>query len=312
MFQECFLEYYKSQYKNMQHYFSMAATYCDPDGIHDMRVEVKRLRAFFKLLEWITPAFQVEKNIRNLRKLFKAAAEIRDVHVQQELTREWAKKFHLTLSEYYNFLKQKEIPARKHFSRFAKSFDIHKEFEKNENKMRRSLKKRTDEYAAVKTRARVDRLINGIIEFGNENRLQEEYLHKVRILAKETRYTIEAARQCFPELGYSDELNKRLRGLHQVLGKWHDADIALEHVETFQAESLENPPLRGVGGCIPPLKGVEACIPPLRGARGVSNYTELCKHLQQEKTDLLTTFEERWDDFVIFISPPTPVNYTPT
>ncbi len=276
MFQECFLEYYKSQYKNIQNYFFMSATYCDPDGIHDMRVEIKRLRAFFKLIEWIAPAFQAKKNIRNIRKLFKAAAEIRDIHVQQELTREWTKKFHLDLSEYYNALKQKEIPARKHFSVRAEKFDIEAEFEKNEKKMVRALKTLSDEYASEKTRVRVDQLIHKMIEFGSENRLQGDHLHKVRILAKEARYTIEIACQCFPELGYTDEVIKQLRGLHQVLGKWHDDDIALKHIAAFQAEIVSQIP--------------------------VKNYDKLSEHLQKEKTELLATFEKQWDDFEAFLN----------
>ena len=162
--------------------------------------------------------------------------------------------------------------------------------------MVRLLKDLSEEYAAAKTRARIDQLIRVIIEFGSENRLQEEHLHQVRIRAKEARYTIEIAQQCFPELGYSDELVKKLRGLHQVLGKWHDDEIALEHLETFQGESSDQTP------AIPSWEGSEESFPPLRGARGGSPYDELFKHLQKEKTNLLATFEESWDDFVKFLN----------
>jgi hypothetical protein len=39
----------------------------------------------------------------------------------------------------------------------------------------------------------------------------------------------------------------------------------------------------------------------------ISVYDELSHRLRKEKTDLLTTFEERWDDFITFFKPtPTP------
>ena len=115
MFQQCLLKYYTSRCQNIQGHFFNAANYFDPDGIHDLRVEIKQLRAFFRLIEWIAPKFSAKKNLRNFRKLFKAASDLRDIHVQQELTRKWAKDMEVFLSEYYNSLKQKELPARKKF-----------------------------------------------------------------------------------------------------------------------------------------------------------------------------------------------------
>lgn len=55
----------------------------------------------------------------------------------------------------------------------------------------------------------------------------------MRILAKELRYTIEIAQRSFPSFAYDESWNNVLRPIHQALGKWHDAEIALAHVGDF-------------------------------------------------------------------------------
>jgi len=271
MFQDCFIAYYQSLSQRLRDHFHIAAEYFDPDSIHDLRVEIKQLRAFFRLIEWLTPDFRAKKSFRKFRELFKAAAELRDVHVQQEFTRTYAKQFGLALYEYYNFLKQREQKARKHFAEFAKSFAIEKACAKNEQKLQQVLKDVADEQAAASTRAQIQQLMDEMRQFGRAKRLQREHLHKLRILTKEVRYTMDLARQCFPELGYTETFSETLRGLHQVLGKWHDIEIALERLAAFQTDSPE------------PITMV-------------SVHEDLSHLLQQEKTDLLTTFEARWGE----------------
>ncbi len=284
MFQECFLTYYESRCKNLAEYFLPASNYFDPDGVHDLRVEIKQLRSFFRLIEWIAPTFTVKKNIRNIRKLFKSAADLRDIHVQQILTREWSKELGVFLSEYYNTLKQKEFPARAEFATFAANFDLHDEIAVNQKRILKALEHLSDKDGTAKTRDRIEQLLQQIVEYGNANRLQEEHLHKLSILAKETRYTIQVAQKCFPELGYTEELDQQLRGLHQVLGKWHDTDIALGHIDDFLTEFQEL-----------------FTEPKAISSADIKVYETLCKTLQEKKIDLLDMFEERWNEFIRFL-----------
>ena len=286
MFQTCFLEYYTFRCQNIQENFSLAVNCYDPDGTHDLRVEIKRLRAFFKLIEWITPTFIAKKNIRNIRKLFKSAAELRDIHVQQMLTREWAEDLGVFLSEYYNTLKQKELPAQEQFMTFARRFDLPKEVLKNKKRLLQSLEPLSDEYASSKIQARIDYSLRQIIEYDGEKGHQEEDLHQIRILTKETRYIAEIAQDCFPELGYDDEFIGQLRGIHQALGNWHDTEIALEHVEDFL-------------DAFPELSSGNSSSPPLTPP---DVYDRLVDKLKEDKESFFTMFEERWHEFVLVLN----------
>ena len=281
MFQKCVGAYYAARCKNLQKHFDMALTYFDVNGIHDLRVEIKRLRSFFQLIEWITPAFPAKSNMRPMRKLFKSAAELRDIHVQQQLTRAWSHSLGVFLSEYYNILKQKELSARKRFAAFASQCDLHKTLVKNEKRLSLALDPLTKETVATKIQERVEHLLRQILEYG-ENGHQEHNLHKVRILTKETRYIAEIANKCFPELGYGNPLIQQLKGIHQTLGHWHDIQVAFEHLEKFEAEY-------GQSEAAPPFTTPEV-------------YARLSALLEEQQTSFRQDFDRRWEEFMTYLN----------
>lgn len=271
MFREEFLAYYTAQCAHVQRHFASAVTYYDPEGIHEMRVGLKQLRAFFKLIEALTPMFQAKQHLRPLRRLFKAAAELRDMHVQQELARQWMRSYQLDLSAYYNTLKQRELIARRGFTRFARHFDLEQVCEENAQLIEQTLNTLSAEEVNVRLRQRLAHLLRDILAFGQTNQLRREDLHPLRILTKEARYTGQIAGRCLPEAGKNTELDQHLRGLHQTLGAWHDTEIAIAHLHEFQQE----------------FPAGEAC-------------QIIGDHLAAEKTILLQTIDERWQAFVAF------------
>ncbi|GAK55411.1 CHAD domain containing protein [Candidatus Vecturithrix granuli] len=281
MFQKCLGVYYAARCKNIQKHFEMAVTYFDVNAIHDLRVEIKRLRSFFQLIEWITPAFPAKPYMRQMRKLFKSAAELRDIHVQQQLTRAWSQSLGVFLSEYYNILKQKELSARKRFAAFASQCDLHKEFVKNEKRVSQAFDPLSKETASTKIQERIEHLLRQILEYG-ENGHQENNLHKVRILTKETRYIAEIANKCFPELGYGNLLIQQLKGIHQTLGHWHDIQVAFEHLENFEAEY-------GQPDAAPPFTTQEV-------------YARLSALLEEQQKSFRQDFDRRWEEFMTYIN----------
>ncbi len=233
MFQQCFFEYYQTLAASIQANFERAAAYRDPDALHDMRVGIKQLRACFRLVESLAPeAFPSKKYLRPIRKLFKVSGDLRDAQVQQELTRAWAKEMGVFLSEYYNELKRKELRAGASFAAFAAHFDLEEELHRNGERLIRALAPLREEDAARNMRDRLDAQRQELHEYEQRD-LKESSLHPLRILAKETRYTLEIATRCFPGIEYSAELDGMLRGIYQALGHWHDGDVAKEHLNDF-------------------------------------------------------------------------------
>ena len=242
-----------------------------------MRVAIKRLRAYFNLIEWINPVFKAKQNLKPVRRLFKAAGKIRDIHVQQELVRKWTSEMNLEMSEYYNFLKHYEMEERKRFLPSAKKFDLGI-FLKNWSLIKNSLSFISTEYIQYKAEERFSTQIEELVKFKRKEDFIEDDYHAIRILSKETRYTLEVLQKCFSPKDIWEKLNESLRKVHQALGRWHDDDVALQFL----------------GGFLLMYSG--------KRFYDRSSYTKYKRNLTSDKKKQLKEFEQRWAEFLAVVN----------
>lgn len=274
MYPECLWTYYGNLQRIVEENYNLAVRFADVEGVHDMRVGIKRLRAYFNLIEWINPVFQAKQNLKPIRRLFKASGKVRDIHVQQELIRRWVTELDLEMSEYYNFLKQKETEERKRFADFAKKkFDL-KVFQSNWALIQNVLSFISTEYIQFKSEERFNAQIEELIKFKEKENFVEDDYHAIRILSKETRYTLEVLQTCFPPMNIWTKLNETLRKVHQALGRWHDDDVSLLFLDGF---------LLSYAG---------------KSFFDRNSYVKYKKSLVDDKMKQLAEFEQRWLDFL--------------
>jgi len=105
-----------------KHIFAAKAT-MDPEAIHQFRLSIKRIRALFHLLEDVTVGnFNAKQAIRPLRKIFRPAGQLRDIHVQAELIQAYENQFSVRFSAIWEYLileEQRLIPkAHKRILRY--------------------------------------------------------------------------------------------------------------------------------------------------------------------------------------------------
>jgi CHAD domain-containing protein len=277
MYPECLWTYYGNLQRIIEENYNLAVKYSDEDGIHDMRVAIKRMRAYFNLIEWINPVFQAKQTLKPIRRLFKAAGNVRDIHVQQELVRKWTSELDLEMSEYYNFLKQKEMEERKRFLPSAKKFDFGV-FLKNWSLIKNSLAFISTEYIQYKAEERLSTQIEELVKFRTKENFIEDDHHAIRILSKETRYTLEVLQKCFPSKDLWTQLNEALRKVHQALGRWHDDDVARQFLDNFLFIYSGN------------------------RFYNRSSYTKYKRNLTSDKKTQLREFEKRWAEFLALIN----------
>lgn len=274
MYPECLWTYYGNLRRIIEENYILAVQFADVNGVHDMRVGIKRLRAYFNLIEWINPVFQAKQNSKPIRRLFKAAGKVRDIHVQQELLRRWTSELNLEMSEYYNFLKQKEMEERKRFADFAKKkFDI-EVFQSIWTLIQNVLSFISVEYIQYKAEERFNAQLEELIQFKEKTNFLEDDYHAIRILSKETRYTLEVLQTCFPPKNNWAELNDTLRKVHQALGRWHDGDVALLFLDEF---------LRSYAG---------------NSFFDRGSYARYKSNLEDDKVKRLSDFEQSWLDLL--------------
>src|SRR3989339_1916818 len=100
MYKKIVLDYFNARVAGLEQYCSLALERKEPEGIHQLRVENKRLKAFFCLLESINPALEAKKYFSGFRQLSKSGAAERDAFVQLELLNELAADRKLELPGY--------------------------------------------------------------------------------------------------------------------------------------------------------------------------------------------------------------------
>jgi CHAD domain-containing protein len=209
-----------------------ASEYVSTAAVHEMRVCLKRLRTFFRLIGSIDPSFGADEAFVPARKLFRAAGGVRNLQVLEARAREVSTSASLELSEYYNWLKEKERGEIRRFRRACRKFDDGF-FESAWKGMLPSLE------APSGTRARrhaENRLVALIKEVKTERpaRSGVRRLHFLRTRAKEARYVLEILQECGLATDEGARLNERLRDVHQSLGRWHDGEIVLDSLREFR------------------------------------------------------------------------------
>ena len=236
MFQKKMLVYFQSRLKNVRYNYVLALEKNDPDGIHDLRVEMKRVKAYFNLVESINDAFTAEKNFRIFRKIARSASGIRDTQVQQKLLEEIKNSLNLPYDDYEKYLKKKESESREIFINYSQKQPV-KKLKESSRVISKTLKPIKPVWAETKVQGRFYNLKNNLIFLCRERKLRDAILHKVRILSKETHYTLDIIHKCFPHVEDGEDLIEKIKKVHQVLGKWHDYDVALGYLRAFRQDS---------------------------------------------------------------------------
>lgn len=273
MSSEFIKEYFFSQEDIIQRNFQLVSKDFDVEGIHDLRVGVKRIWAVLNLLGWIIPEFEPKKVLKKLNRFFKAAGKLRDIHVQQEITGKWIAEKKLELSEYYNYLKEREWAERKGFSQSCREFSP-KILMNIWYQVEKVIQYLPYDYIQPKTVARFKEMVSQLIEFKKKQNFVEDDYHKIRILSKETRYTLEILEQSGCIDKNLERLNQSIREIHRALGKWHDDVVGIHMLEEYLEQNSSQDFFHE------------------------DSYISFLQYLNNEKNDLIKEFEINWKAFL--------------
>ncbi len=264
------IQYFQSKLNEIKCNYSLALEKNDIDGVHDLRVAIKRMKAFFNLVESISGNFNARKNFKNFRKIAKNTRDLRDSQVQQILLKKMQSKLNLNINEYETFLKNGEIENMESFRNFSAQETV-KKLDEGKEIISRALKNISRIHGETKAQGRFYNLRNDLILLSSESDLKDEILHKVRILSKETHYTLEIVQQCFHLFDDGNEFIKGIKKVHQALGKWHDFDVSLIYMGNF---------LNNYSGDVP-----------------AKIHNQLKQHILEEKRKLNRNFRTVLDEF---------------
>lgn len=199
-------------------------------GIHDLRVQIKKLKAFYLLTEALFPSFKSKKHFRPFKKLAKISTQVRDLEAQLALPEIIAIKE----NSFYSFIKKNEKKGLKIFHKELKNWDINI-LKAASAKVKKEMKHAGDARIRKKIYQKLKENKEKIRRFSQANELKMIHsLHDLRKLAKEQEYNLVLySRITGTE---TDKELKRLDSLQEAIGKWHDREITLELIDKFMSK----------------------------------------------------------------------------
>jgi CHAD domain-containing protein len=212
----------------------------DIEGVHDMRVATRRLRAALEVFEDCFPADQLEPALAEVKQLADALGARRDPDVALEAIEAIAKELPTAtrpgIDAFEDELRTDQAAGNEQLERaLADVADAHLE-----DRLTELAESTVDggaatfaEHAAAMRDARRDRLR------GRGDRAlrtgKPTHLHKTRIAAKRLRYFYELTQPVFG--GDAKRGAKEARGLQDLLGELHDSDVLSERLRARAAET---------------------------------------------------------------------------
>ena len=228
------LSYLQERTQSINRCLGRSLRYFAEEDIHELRVEIKRLRACIQLIAWMAAGFRAKRTLKPIRKVFKAAGRLRDLHVQRQLLWSHVGESARELGEFQNELTSRETEARIDYGQVASRFDS-AWFEWVSGAAHTAMLPLSTDDATWRIGQRLAVSISRLADLQDEGNLAQADLHRVRILCKEARYTLEILRPnaSSDQAEYYEQLDHHLRQVHRALGRWHDADVGLDVLSRF-------------------------------------------------------------------------------
>ncbi len=225
-----FIDYYLSLDKKFKKYFHETLVKDETESIHRLRVILKKIKAFFHMLNYLDDQFHFDKSFHDFEAIFKEAGKIRDVQVRLSLFDSIEKEIGLSL---VNQRRRSEKDEKTKFISYKKNVKrksgFHTEVRK---KIVRSLK---DGFPVDSIKLYLISQSEELDEQMNKHAYSYGELHKLRIHLKRYYYNLTFLNDYLFKSKTITKHIQRLDKLQERLGKLHDSVSVFGLTKKFKA-----------------------------------------------------------------------------
>jgi CHAD domain-containing protein len=231
---ESLSEYFLHQHRNLENYLLQCKAHAEPEVVHQLRLSIKKLRAFNKLATQLglQQPEEYKKVAQELKKLFSLAGQIRDVQVQIQLLAEYEEHTNTAYPEFGKWLLSIEKKRIAHLNSLSSNF-----FPLPDGK---SSRQENAEEIGTESNETFLFLAEGVLNelFTKAQKLATGYIidadmHRIRRVTKQLRYILNVVHYSFPDYAYKRITIADIREIESVVGSWHDKLIRRELLESF-------------------------------------------------------------------------------
>jgi len=216
-------EYYLHQHRNIEHYLELCSSHPEAELVHELRLCIKRLRAFHKLAEQLYSDGMVEHihMKHRVRQLYNVAGQLRDTQVQIDMFTSLEEQTGMKYPEFGKWLLRRE---KKRIRRFGKKPEqvVPQTTSQSTHEKIGNLLALADDETILENAGNV---LFGLYSMakklsgGNSN---DKDLHQLRRITKQMRYIISIMTHSYPDYTYKAISVKSLREIEVAAGHWHD------------------------------------------------------------------------------------------
>ncbi len=229
-------EYYLHQHRNIEHFLELCLDHADSASVHELRLSIKKLRAFNKLAQQLC-LHDTDEHIyikHRVRQLYKLAGQLRDTQVQLRLLAAYEERTDTSYPEYNQWLLRREKKRIKRFGRKPRHVVPHATAHITHQKIGKQLAQASDETiinSAVKV---LDDSFSKARELAC-GALDERDLHRIRIHTKQARYILNIILHSYPEFVFGSISVDSMRRIEIATGRWHDTLVKVEMLNKYLA-----------------------------------------------------------------------------
>jgi len=188
-----------------------------PEGLHQIRVEIKKIKAILRLIHFHDKDFQDHKHYKPLRNIFRKAGDIRKADVMREL-----------LLQYTVIKKPVASSSVKSIKKFEENLSG---YLKDIKKQKRIILKEVCKIKSRTYKSYLQKKNEALNEFLAKS-IEEKDLHFLRKLVKEVIYLSSATKE-------KTKINTFLLEIELLIGNWHDKRLLMDWMkENMPAETI--------------------------------------------------------------------------
>ncbi|WNY23596.1 hypothetical protein MmiHf6_09050 [Methanimicrococcus hongohii] len=301
----------------------------DIEDVHDMRVALRKMRSANLIFKDFLEPNRLAEMEADIKKTLSGLGELRDLDVILEKTDEWLKKENARrekMSVFYDFVSSDRKKAHVEVVDYLTSEEyadfitgLKKTFDDNTYLGIPNINKKgdvapiriCDVLPAVLYEKAAD--ITAYHEWMDGPYIYVDKLHRLRIAAKNFRYTLDFFKDCLGDA--AGHLIKEFKELQDILGDFHDAVVAVEVIGNYIdriAEEKERQELKAENGNVKSEKAKNECVKSKAESGKASNETsaetrtaeiettlemlDRYKNYREEEMEtLLAAFHTKWE-----------------
>jgi CHAD domain-containing protein len=213
--------YFRKRINTVIREFSRPVSERTEETFHRLRVEIKKIKALYELINSCDKKFQKKKSVKVFKEVFDAAGKVRNLHIEENMVAD----FGLTKSkQIISGLHRKQTKAIRKFEKVIGRKlikQIQKNGKKSEDFLKNIKEKELDEYFE-KSFSKIEKLVSTPFD--------KRKLHNTRMQLKEFLYNLKL------ELASKDKLINNLDNLQEAIGNWHDYEGVIAYIDKLDAE----------------------------------------------------------------------------